>query len=164
MGPDGIPAELLRAGGPWVVSYLHEIIRGVVRSVGIPVDWKGSRLARLWKGKKDAKVCGNSRGLMLGSHSGKVFTGLLKDAIFDTYRLAMPDEQCGCVKAKSTAHVCHTSRLFLDWCHGTGRSSCVRFLDLEKAFDTVVREFVFWGPTQQQGVPTVGDRCPWCWN
>ena len=71
VGPDGIPVELLRAGGESVVTFLYNIIGCAVEKLSVPLDWKGGRLARLWKGKADASICSNSRGLLLGSHSGK---------------------------------------------------------------------------------------------
>ena len=55
----------------------------------------------------------------------------------------LPNSQCGCVRGRGTSFVCHFSRAFLDHCQLQGLSAFVLFLDLAKAFDLVVREFVF---------------------
>ena len=142
-GPDGIPAELLRAGGPPVALALHGIISKTLQSRVVPVPWKGGKLINLWKGRADPRTCGHHRGLLLGDHSGKVFTSLLKSQLEDVYSKFLPDSQSGCVRGRGTSFVCHTSRAFLDHCQLKGLSAFVLFLDLTKAFDLVVREFVF---------------------
>ena len=124
-GPDGIPAELLRAGGTPVAFALHGIISKTLQSRVVPVPWKGGKL------------------ILNGDHSGKVFTSLLKSQLEDVYSKFLPDGQSGCVRGRGTSFVCHTSRAFLDHCQLKGLSAFVLFLDLAKAFDLVVREFVF---------------------
>ena len=141
-GPDGIPAELLIAGGSPLVRRLHQVIRCAVRNISIPHAWKGGRLATAWKMKGLPDICDNHRGLLLGDHSGKVMTSLLKDQLDEPYLKALPNAQSGCVRNRSTPFVCHTVRLFLDNCRTTHRSVFVLFLDLTKAFDFIVREFV----------------------
>ena len=141
-GPDGIRAELLKAGGSPLVRRLHQVIRCAVRNISIPHAWKGGRLATAWKMKGLPDICDNHRGLLLGDHSGKVMTSLLKDQLDEPYLKALPNAQSGCVRNRSTPFVCHTVRLFLDFCRTTHRSVFVLFLDLTKAFDFIVREFV----------------------
>ena len=99
-GPDGIPAELLRAGGPPVALALHGIISKTLQSRVVPVPWKGGKLINLWKGKADPRTCGHHRGLLLGDHSGKVFTLLLKSQLEDVYSKFLPDSQSGCVRSE----------------------------------------------------------------
>ena len=69
-------------------------------------------------------------------------TSLLKDQLDEPYLKALPNAQSGRVRNRSTRFVCHTVRLFLDFCRTTHRSVFVLFLDLTKAFDFIVREFV----------------------
>ena len=111
-------------------------------NIDIPVAWKGGRFAIAWKRKGAADVCDNHRGLLLSDHSGKVLTSLINDQLELPYKVALPNAQSGCVKGRSTPFVCNTVRLFIDFCRITHRSSFVFFLDLAKAFDYVVREFV----------------------
>ena len=142
VGPDGIPAELLKAGGSPLLRRLHTVIRAAVRDVDIPHPWKGGRLATAWKSKGAADLCDNHRGLLMSDHCSKVMTALLKDQIDEAYSRALANSQSGCVKHRSTPFVSHTVRLFLDFCRTTRRSAFVLFLDLSKAFDYVIREFV----------------------
>ena len=142
-GHDGIPAELLRAGGPPVAFAFHGITSKTLQSRVVPVPWKGGKLINLWKGRADIRTCSHHRGLLLGDHSGKVFTSLLKSQLGVVYSKFLPNSQCGCVRGRGTSLVCHTGRAFLDYCQLKGLSAFVLFLDLAKAFDLVVREFVF---------------------
>ena len=141
-GPDGIPAELLKAGGSPLLRRLHTVIRAAVRDVDIPHPWKGGRLAIAWKSKGAADLCDNHRGLLMSDHSSKVRTALLKDHIDGAYSRALANSQSCCVKHRSTPFVSLTVRLFLDFCRTTRRSAFVLFLDLSKAFDYIIREFV----------------------
>jgi len=122
---------------------LHGIISKTLQSRVVPVPWKGGKLVNLWKGRADPRTCGHHRGLLLGDHSGKVFTSLLKSQLEGVYSKFLPDSQSGCVRGRGTSFVCHTSRAFLDHCQLKALSAFVLFLDLTKAFDLVVREFVF---------------------
>ena len=141
-GPDGIPAELLQAGGLPLQRRLHKVIRTAVRTVDIPHAWKGGRLTTAWKRKGATDNCDNHRGLLMSDHSGKVLTSLIKDQLEPCYLATIPNAQSGGVKGRSTSFVCHTVRLFQDFCRVTHRSAFVLFLDLAKAFDFIVREFV----------------------
>ena len=113
---------------------LHQVISIAVCNIDIPVAWKGGRLATAWKRKGAADVCDNHRGLLLSDHNGKVLTSLIKDQLELQYKVALPNAQSGCVNGRSTPFVCHTVRLFIDFCRITHRSSFVFFLDLAKAF------------------------------
>jgi hypothetical protein len=157
-GLDELPAEILRAGGWVVAEKLTEVICTTVKTEEVPPPWKGGRLVNAWKRKGDAADCPNHRGLLLGDHSGKVFTDILKNEMDDTYTATVPDAQSGCVARRGTAFCCHTSRSFLAYCRQAKLSTFIMFLDLAKAFDFVIREFVMGAPKARRTI------CPTCWN
>ena len=54
VGPDEIASEIWIAGGDRLAELLCELMKRVVMSGTIPPQWKGGRVARLYKGKGDA--------------------------------------------------------------------------------------------------------------
>ena len=112
VGPDEIASEIWIAGGDRLAELLCELMKRVVASGTIPPQWKGGRLARLYKGKGDAADCNSHRGLLIADHASKVFTSLLWPPIARVCDKRLPTEQCGCVRGRGTARVMHTSKLF----------------------------------------------------
>ena len=51
VGPDEIASEIWMAGGDKLAELLCELIKRIVASGNVPPQWKGGRLARLYKGK-----------------------------------------------------------------------------------------------------------------
>ena len=141
VGPDEIASEIWIAGGDRLVELLCAIMKRVFVSGTIPPQWKGGRLARLYKGKGDATDCNSHRGLLIADHASEVFTSLLLPpiAIFDK---RLPAEQCGCVRGHGTARVMHTSKLFARRAPAHKRPCALVFADLVKAFDRVLRAVV----------------------
>ncbi|EYC03943.1 hypothetical protein Y032_0091g2516 [Ancylostoma ceylanicum] len=60
--------------------------------------------------------------------------------------------QCGFVKDCGTIDALHTARLLVERHREKNRSVHLAFLDLEKAFDRVLRELI-WMPLRKHGVP-----------
>ena len=52
-GPDGICAELLKAGGHVMACLFHPVVSRLVCSRVWPTPWNGGRIASLWKKKGD---------------------------------------------------------------------------------------------------------------
>lgn len=48
-GADGIPSEIIEAGGNKLIHSLHTIIRTVWNDSEIPQDWKDMQLAPMFK-------------------------------------------------------------------------------------------------------------------
>ena len=117
------------------------LIHVMIETEQVPTEWKGRRLVTAWKSKGAMEDCDSHRRLLLSDHACKAFTSLLKDELEAPYANHIPDAQHGCVKGRSTAFVCHTSRSFIDYCRMAGLSMFLLFLDLSKAFDFIVREF-----------------------
>ena len=65
-GPDGIPAEVLKANIPVTVESLYPIFQSIWKEVDIPIEWKEGYLEKLPK-RGDLSQCGNYRGITLFS-------------------------------------------------------------------------------------------------
>ena len=76
VGPDGLPAELLKLGlhkNRTVLRELHRITKVVWHGGQVLQQWKDATIKVLHK-KKDRTECGNYRGISLVAHAGKYFS------------------------------------------------------------------------------------------
>ena len=142
VGPDGIASEIWIASGDKLANLLSKLMRRIVANGTVPPQWKGGRLARLYKGKGDAADCSSHRGLLIADHASKAFTSLLQPPIAQVCDQRLPTEQCGCVRGRGTARVMHTSRQFARRAAAHKRPCAPIFADLVKAFDRVLRAVV----------------------
>ena len=75
MGPDELPAELLKLGlsdsSHEILLAFHGIIVAVWMTGEVPQEWKDATIKVLLK-NKDRNECGNCRGFSLVAHAGKV--------------------------------------------------------------------------------------------
>ena len=64
-GPSGIIIEMIKAAGDQIISSLTSLFNCIVREGVVPTDWHMSYIINLFKGKGDALLRGNFRGLKL---------------------------------------------------------------------------------------------------
>ena len=86
MGPDGLPAELLKLGlqqDRTILRALHWLTILIWRQGKVPQQWKDADITVLHK-KSDKTEYENYRGISFVSHAGKV---LLKSGCQETQRL-----------------------------------------------------------------------------
>ena len=79
VGPDGLPAELLKLGlqqDRTILLEFHRLTTLIWREGKVPQQWKDAVITVLHK-KGDKTECGNYRGISLGSHAGKVLLKVL---------------------------------------------------------------------------------------
>ena len=67
-GCDGIPIELLKAGGDSSINILLILFNSILRTKEWPKDWKKSDYLPIYK-----KECGNYITIDLTSHASKIF-------------------------------------------------------------------------------------------
>ena len=49
VGPDGIPAEILRVGGEAFIAKLQDLLRWIWEKAYVPIAWRGGRIVELAK-------------------------------------------------------------------------------------------------------------------
>ena len=124
VGPDELPAELLKLGlhhNPTVFREFHQIIIRV---------WRDGVIKVLQK-KKDRTECWNYRGISIVAHSGKVLLKIVAKRLGDYCEAKglLPKEQCGFRPRRSTLDMMFAVRKLQE----LGRKARVR----HKAFDSV---------------------------
>ena len=70
VGPDSLPAELMKLDDPDILQHSHSILLAVSREGQVPQQWKDAMIKVLHK-KNDHSDCGNYRGIALVLHAGK---------------------------------------------------------------------------------------------
>ena len=81
-GPDGIPAEALKADVETTADMLLPLFKMIWEYEEIPRDWKEGHIIKLPK-KGDLSNCDNYRGITLLSIPGKIFNRVLLERMND---------------------------------------------------------------------------------
>ena len=116
VGPDGIPAELLKAGGGAMAVKVSEVYARVAADERWPLAWTGGRINDIFKGKGSRSECDMSRGILLSDHLSKGFCNLLATHINPAYNANMPTEQFGATVGRGTDVATHIVRSFIEMC------------------------------------------------
>ena len=104
----------------------------------MPDEWRRSVLVPLYKGKGDIKECGNYQGIKLSSHTMKLWERIIEARIRNEVTIA--EQQFGFIPGKSTTDAIFCLKMLLEkWTKGQKAVHCA-FIDLEKAYDRVLRE------------------------
>src|SRR6059036_1751653 len=138
-GPSGVAADMLKAAG---VKWVTDICNEVVRSGVVPADWRRSWMVNVYKGKGNALECSSYRGIKLLDHVLKVLERVLEARLRKTVKI--DDMQFGFSPGKGTTDAIFIVRQVQEKLLGKQKELWMAFVDLEKAFDRVPREVLWW--------------------
>jgi hypothetical protein len=141
-GPTGVTIDLLRAAGIEGIKWLTEVCNAVIRDGRIPDDWKNSWITAVYKGKGDAMECSSYRGIKLLEHAMKVMERVLEARLRKCVEI--DDMQFGFTSGRGTTDAIFILRQLQEKFLAKKRELWLAFVDLEKAFDRVPREVVWW--------------------
>ena len=141
-GPSGIIPEMIKASGEEGVSLLRQLCEDVFSTGQIPEEWEESIILNLYKGKGDALDRGNYRGLKLTEQVMKVLEGVLESAVREM--VDMNKLQFGFVPGRGTTDAIFITRQLQEKYRAAKKPLYFAFVDLEKAFDRVPREVIWW--------------------
>src|SRR5213083_131660 len=141
-GPSGVAADMLKAAGEAEVKWVTDICNEVVRSGVVPVDWRRSWMVNVYKGKGNALECSSYRGIKLLEHVLKVLERVIEARLRKTVKIdEMPFGFC---PGKGTTDAIFIVRQVQEKFLGKQKEMWMAFVDLEKAFDRVPREVLWW--------------------
>ena len=134
VGPDSLPAELLKLDHPELIRCFHNLLVDVWRTGDVPQQWKDATMKVLHK-KKDHSDCNNYRGISFVAHSGKALLKMVAYRL-SNYREAggiLPEEQCGFCPARSTVDMLFVVRRLQELGRARKLPRHMCFIDLQKA-------------------------------
>lgn len=141
-GNDNIIAEMLKAGQETTVDLLYELLQKIWAEKSIPKEWTEALVIPIFKKGKKSR-CENYRGISLLSVPSKLLTKIIYNRLYPYIDTLLRDTQCGFRREKSTIDMIFTSRQLIEKAIEQNTSLSIRFIDIQKAFDTVDREILY---------------------
>jgi len=153
MGPDGLPNEFFREGGPNLVNLMYVLFRKIFEVDRAPGNWNESRVCLLHKGGyKDKKELKNYRPIAITNAISKVFCGLLNErmtSLVESNNLLSEEQNGFRGDRRGTDNLFILNEVMETYRRKKKKMFCV-FLDIEKAYDRIERE-VLWEILRRAG-------------
>ena len=138
VGPDELPVEVWKCMGDMGIKFLTRLFNRLLVGERMPEEWRRSVLISIYTNKGDAQCYGNYRGKKLMSHTMKVWERIIEARLRDSVEISK--QQYGFMPRKRTTDAMFALRMLMEkYREGQRELHCV-FVDLEKAYDRVPRE------------------------
>ena len=141
-GPSEVDMNMIMASGKFGVGVLKKLCQRVLDGKGMPEEWKTSVVVPIFKGKGDVMDCGAYRGVKLLEHAMKIVERVLEKRIRELVK--GDNMQFGFMPGKGMTDALFILRRMQEEFRGREEKLYMCFVDLEKAFDRVLRKVMEW--------------------
>ena len=144
-GPSGIVVEMIKAAGDTGATMIRDLATAINRDDKphkVPTDLEESFIVCLYKGNGDALDRGNYRGLKLTEQAMKILERIVDGLIRQV--VSIDDSQFGFVPGRGTTDAIFVVRQLQEKYLAVNKRLYMAFVDLEKAFDRVLRKVIWW--------------------
>ena len=138
-GPDNCPAELIKWLNDDNRNFLLDCYNDILETNAYPDSFKLANIVSIYK-KGDATKMQNYRPISLLQVLYKIFAGLIKNRLIETYDPWIQQSQFGFRPKKSTTQAIFIARRLMDMAERTGSNLSIILLDWKMAFDKVNQE------------------------
>lgn len=136
VGPDEIPAEVIKILLENGVTALTDLFNAVYNGGIIPDDWLESAFVPIPK-KVNARECKDHRTISLMSHVLKIFLRIIHGRIHRKLEQEISSSQFGFRNGLGTREALFSLQVLVQRCRDVNADIFLCFLDFEKAFDRV---------------------------
>ena len=141
-GPSEFQIEMIKLLGAEGEEWMLELLRAIFEEEVMPADWEESQMVHIFKQKGDILECGNHRGIKLTEHGLKVLERILDERFRDIVKIGK--QHYGFMKGRGTVDAIFIMRQLQEKRLEGNRKLYCAFVDLEKAYDRIPREVMFW--------------------
>ena len=138
-------------------SIFRDLAAAIICDGKVPSDWEQSFIICLYKGKGDALVRGNYRGLKPTEQVMKILERIVDGLIRQL--VSIDDSQFGFVPGRGTTDTIFVVRRLQEQYLAANKRLYMAFVDLEKAFDRVPRKVISWA---LRNLVWRSGLCNWC--
>jgi hypothetical protein len=142
MGSDGIPIEMWRSLGDIAIVWLTMLFNLIFRSNKMSDEWKRSILVPIFKNKGMCKIVLIIREIKLMSHTIKLWERIIEHHLRAVTNVT--ENQFGFMPGRSIMETIFLIRQLMERCREQKKDMHMVFTDLEKAYDKVLRNVMWW--------------------
>ncbi|KAJ0173828.1 hypothetical protein K1T71_010977 [Dendrolimus kikuchii] len=140
VGIDSVSAEMIKSGGTCVRDAFLSLCNLCWRTGKVPKDWRRAVIVPLYKGKGSRMECASYRAISLISTASKVYAKIIEKRMRVVSDGLLWDAQGGFRNGRGCMDQVFSLRNIVEKQLAMGRKVFCGFVDLEKAFDRVVRK------------------------